>query len=563
MANIDFTYPKVLDVLRPIANGRTESHAFLVWFLMHFMRLDDTEAQDAVCDGPDDKGVDGIYVDSNLETIYVFQCKLVQNEKRTLGDTQLKEFIGTLSQFASSDDIATIQESTSNSELSNLLEAEQIATKINDGYNVIGIFVTNIGRDANATTLLSGRDDLQLFDMEELARRYIPVGPSTPTGAPVTFDVFGYDYSEYKIGDVKVLFAPLKARELVSLDGIENSELFAWNVRGSLGRTKVNRDIGKSIDDPSEHKHFLLFHNGLTVLCEELSHEDDKITIEKYSVVNGCQSLTSLFDHSAKLTDELRVMTRLIELPPEHELADKVTHRSNNQNPIKPRDLQSNSVVQRRLQNEVNRDYTGTVFYRIKRGELEQASEVIENDEAGRLLLAFDLRQPWACHQSYKILDELHAEIFARPEVNSHRVVAMVDLLGAITSASSAIGNRLIGGYRLTLYFLMYLLREALETDDEGRRFCKNPSLFLSAPNGRKKLRKSIGPVIGDLVIDFNAELREREEAGNPFDYKREFKSANSVRELSRVIIPQYQKAVQRDRATSFGAEWVTNGEDS
>ena len=71
MAKIDFTYPKVLDVLGPIETGRTESHAFLVWFLMHFMRLDDTEAQDAVCDGPDDKGIDGIYVDSNLETIFV------------------------------------------------------------------------------------------------------------------------------------------------------------------------------------------------------------------------------------------------------------------------------------------------------------------------------------------------------------------------------------------------------------------------------------------------------------------------------------------------------------
>ena len=89
MAKIDFTYPKVLDVLGPIETGRTESHAFLVWFLMHFMRLDDTEAQDAVCDGLDDKGIDGIYVDSNLETIFVLQCKLVQNEQRTLGDTQL------------------------------------------------------------------------------------------------------------------------------------------------------------------------------------------------------------------------------------------------------------------------------------------------------------------------------------------------------------------------------------------------------------------------------------------------------------------------------------------
>ena len=145
---------------------------------------------------------------------------------------------------------------------------------------------------------------------------------------------------------------------------------------------------------------------------------------------------------------------------------------------------------------------------------------------------------------------------FARPEVNSHRLVAMVDLLAVISSCSTDIKNELIGNYRLTRYFLMYLLREALETDDQGRRLCRDPEEFLSRRDGRQKLRRSIAPVVGDLVIDLNAELLDREETGNPFDYKRQFKSAGAVRELARAIIPQYQKAVQRGRATSFGNEW-------
>ncbi len=194
----------------------------------------------------------------------------------------------------------------------------------------------------------------------------------------MTFDVFGLDCAEYQIEDVKVVFAPLKGTELIGLDGIASSELFAWNVRGSLGRTKVNKDIGRSIDDPGEHKNFLLYHNGLTVLCQQLEREGDKITISKYSVVNGCQSLTSLFDHRNKITDDLRILTRLIELPPEHPLAEKITHHSNNQNPINARDLQSNSTIQRRLQNECDNLYSGQVFYRIKRGEPDKAPQVIE-----------------------------------------------------------------------------------------------------------------------------------------------------------------------------------------
>ena len=59
-----------------------------------------------------------------------------------------------------------------------------------------------------------------------------------------------------------------------------------------------------------------------------------------------------------------------------------------------------------------------------------------------------------------------------------------------------------------------------------------------------------------DIIIDLNAEVRERAEAGTPFDYKRELKSPNPVRELARSIVPQYQKAVSRGRACSFGQEW-------
>ena len=556
-ASLKLEYPAILDSIKScLVPGRTESHAFLVWFLQHYFRLDEIEAQESVCDGPDDKGIDGIYVDENLETVFIFQCKLVQNAKRTLGDTALKEFVGTLSQFRDPNTIGDIAATTANAELAKLLTSANVAKLVDDGFAINGAFITNIDRDANAIAYLQGIDDLRLFDKQELEAHYIPVGPTEPVGTPVTFDVFGYDCAQYQIGDVKVIFAPLKGNDLIRLDGIASSELFAWNVRGSLGRTKVNKDIGRSIDNPTEHKNFLLYHNGLTVLCQQLNKDGDKITISKYSVVNGCQSLTSLYDHRSKVTDDLRVLTRLIELPTDHELTEKITHHSNNQNPINARDLQSNSTIQRRLQNEFLAAYAGEVFYRIKRGEPDQAVQVIDNDEAGRLLLAFDRKEPWTCHQSYKILDELHAEIFARPEVNADRIVAVADLHSKIVECMQDVENRMLASYRLTQYFLLYLLRQALELDEVGRDFCANTGHFIHATNGRERLRICTERIVKDIIIDLNAEVREREEIGQPFDYKRELKSPNPVRELSRSIIPQYQKAVSRGRACSFGIEW-------
>ena len=40
--------------------GRTLSRSFLNWFLEAIIGLDDTSADDAICDGSQDKGIDAI-----------------------------------------------------------------------------------------------------------------------------------------------------------------------------------------------------------------------------------------------------------------------------------------------------------------------------------------------------------------------------------------------------------------------------------------------------------------------------------------------------------------------
>jgi hypothetical protein len=71
---------------------------------------------------------------------------------------------------------------------------------------------------------------------------------------------------------------------------------------------------------------------------------------------------------------------------------------------------------------------------------------------------------------------------------------------------------------------------------------------------------KTVGQISDDLIVDLNAELADREEAGSPFDHKRELKSANAVRALRGEVQPSYQKAVSRQRASPFSEEWEAGG---
>ena len=134
--------------------------------------------------------------------------------------------------------------------------------------------------------------------------------------------------------------------------------------------------------------------------------------------------------------------------------------------------------------------------------------------------------------------------------------MAIVDLRSAIEDCIDDVENKMLASYRLCRYFLLFLLRQTLELDDDGKTFCATPEDYLLQPKGRERLRACAARIVKDIIIDLNAEVRDRADAGNPFDYKRELKSLRAVREMARSIVPQYQKAVSRGRACSFGTEW-------
>ena len=295
---LDLTYDNLQKLVEPYLGGpRTESHAFLAWFLENVYRLEPTQAEDCVCDGPDDKGVDGIYVDQQNNRIDVFQSKISQLDSRTIGDTTLKDLVGTLAQFESKQAIQTLQAATGNVELKNTLEEGNVANLIDQGWDMRGVLVTNIPTDTSASNYLNLLDGPVLFvyDRDAISAAYISPDHISPSGKPATFSTFGYPVSEFKVMGAKVVITPLSGTELVGLEGIESGELFDYNVRQGLGRTNVNRDIEKSVKDQNEHRHFMLYHNGLTVIADKVDTTvKDRVTISNYVVVNGCQSLTVL-----------------------------------------------------------------------------------------------------------------------------------------------------------------------------------------------------------------------------------------------------------------------------
>ena len=550
---LDLEYPSILDLFSEhLDPKRTESASFLIWYLENYYRLGQ-EAVDAVCDQGGDKGVDGIYVNDNDLTITVMQSRISQRSDRTIGDASLREFYGTLSQFKDADAISNLITTGGDAQVVNLVQRLDILNKINT-HELRGEFVSNIDIDSNGIDFLDQTPEITFVGKTRLNEAYISDERFIPVNVPAQFDIAGLNTAEYVVdAQTKVIIAPIKARELVSLHGIEDQSLFSFNVRGSLGRTQVNRDIVKSIKDPSSHKLFPLFHNGITIISQTLDDTQDKISVENYFVVNGCQSLTSLYENQKDLTDDLRILTKFIKVDINSDLSEQVTHYSNNQNGVKPRDFQANNAVQIRLQNEFASNYSGEYTFEIKRGEILGDGTVISNEEAGLYLMSFDLKEPWATHRKYQVFEEKYVELFARPEVNAARIVLCQVIVDAIEDASPGIANTLFAKYVLTKYLLLYITRTILESDDSSRQTLTMPEKFVGTPDDRHKFKYCVRRILNDVIVDLNAAVGE---FGEDFDYRGRLRDQSWVKEIAGSVLSDHIKLVNRGRIDSFAVEW-------
>jgi len=145
--------------------------------------------------------------------------------------------------------------------------------------------------------------------------------------------------------------------------------LVARNIRYELGGA-VGKDIRKTYEKDAAD--FWYVHNGLTIISDHCSEEDETATLVNPSVVNGAQTLYSIASSDRKNSPAL-VATRIIVRKPAQQVAheddawvQKVIRGVNTQNRVRAQDFRSNEPEQLELQRLFREQ---RVFYERKRGE--------------------------------------------------------------------------------------------------------------------------------------------------------------------------------------------------
>lgn len=96
-------------------------------------------------------------------------------------------------------------------------------------------------------------------------------------------------------------------------DGLIRANIFDANVRAYQGDTDVNNEMVMTLKDCP--RNFVLYNNGITIVCNKLISDGKMLKIKNLQVVNGCQTCNSIYKAYKLKTDlsKVKVIVKIIE----------------------------------------------------------------------------------------------------------------------------------------------------------------------------------------------------------------------------------------------------------
>lgn len=402
-------------------NFPNDGQRFVAWYLRNIHLRDMNETRADVTDGANDKQIDAIFVDDNNNSIYVIQGKFIG--EKNVDAEPLREV---LSSWVQLKDLVKLQENC-NSKLRQKLS--EVGLALEEDYDIVFELITT-GKLTPAAQIdlstfqqnLAEADDLpasiHLIDDDELRMRYEMALDKENPVIKHALKLEPGKYLNMTLGGAKVVAAAIPLKDCLNFPGIKDGTLFQKNVRQSLGLSnRVNKGIKSTIFHNS--KDFFFYHNGVTALCNEMSIDaDGTLRLKSLSVVNGCQSLSTIQSCSEqiKTVDDAYIMFRFYEIP-QRERADKISISTNSQSAVKPRDLRSNDKRVLSLKKLYEQRYPRG-FLVTKRGEEAPASSdknaVVDLSELGKLMMSWHSQRPNIAYSETKIFDKYFEQLFKR-----------------------------------------------------------------------------------------------------------------------------------------------------
>ena len=420
--------------------------AFSIWYGVEGFGLDDDAAYEASqADGPNDKSIDFFHVDQEHERVLILQGKF-----RARGDYRADE--GELLKLLSTTTWLDDPEALRRDGRPDLADAaEDYLSAIAAGYSVEYTYCF-LGPEHQESDTAADR-----FNQDSATR--FPVRQARVMDVYDLNRLHGERVSETRIPTETLSILPLQSfgvsgvfgESLVASVGGEQLQrlyrthgdaLFDRNIRLYLGARSggVNAGIRDTLDSPKARKNFWAFNNGITIVCDsfDLDEKNGKLEITNFSVVNGCQTTTSIGKASATAAKDVSLLMRVIQAV--DPVIDDIIRFNNSQTPIYIWEFSSQDPLQRRLKDELAEGDT-PFLYVLRKGEKQTLTEEerarfrrdgalqqIPHDLLTQYLASFDGLPTVAYKDKARLFDTLRPRLY--PESTSVEKILLVWQLG-------------------------------------------------------------------------------------------------------------------------------------
>ncbi len=200
------------------------------------------------------------------------------------------------------------------------------------------------------------------------------------------------------------------------------------NVRGYLGeKTKYNKNIFSTLENNPEN--FFMYNNGITITASQIELDEIngktkvKLDLKNIQVVNGGQTLRSIYDFNNKSKDNINdflingfILIRIFKTSDTNDLKYKIAEYTNSQNAISIINLKSIAYEQLEIEK-----YLGEfdIKYSRKAGDVGISEEKefkyrISIEKFAQILFSIKGTPENASNQKNKIFEKYYDDIFGK-----------------------------------------------------------------------------------------------------------------------------------------------------
>jgi len=319
---------------------------FLIWwYFLRLVVLEEAEVGEIVCDGPNDLGIDAIWIDDE-QYVHFYQFKNPYDIEQNFPSGEVDKVLGGLNLILSRrhDEIANASLRGRVEEVYQTIPAGYRLHLVSSGAGVtkdartkLDAFVEGLGTPSEGFFVWDDQDITWLQDAFYKA--------TLPTcEEPIELELDKDPYA-VRAGSHEFFMFQLPGRRIGELYDIHGEALLQRNIRVYQGDRMTNARIYETAIGDEAHN-FLHYNNGVAFLCERGDWDPftRRLVLHDTQIVNGGQTVRVLHRAFAqgRLGADVTVPVRVITSLGDKQFANSVTVNLNNQNRISPSFLRSN-----------------------------------------------------------------------------------------------------------------------------------------------------------------------------------------------------------------------------